>query len=132
MFLEADVREALPLIRTPTLIMHRRGDAGGQLPRRALAGRTDRGQPLRRAGRASITFPGSARGGIEAMDEVEEFPHRGSAGAGSGAGARHVLFTDIVDSTQLAGEMGDPSLARAAERHQELTRAQLTRFEGAR
>jgi class 3 adenylate cyclase len=41
-----------------------------------------------------------------------------------------VLFTDIVDSTRLAGELGDSRWRRLLEEHQTLTRERLGRFSG--
>jgi hypothetical protein len=63
-------------------------------------------------------------------DEVEEFL----------TGQRHehppdrllatVLFTDIVDSTRRAAERGDRPRRELLERHDELTRAEVRRFQG--
>jgi class 3 adenylate cyclase len=41
-----------------------------------------------------------------------------------------VLFTDIVDSTRHAAELGDRRWREVLERHDELTRAELGRFQG--
>jgi len=41
-----------------------------------------------------------------------------------------VLFTDIVDSTRLAAEIGDDAWRRLLAQHHELVRRQLRRFEG--
>jgi class 3 adenylate cyclase len=41
-----------------------------------------------------------------------------------------VLFTDIVDSTRLASEMGDRRWRQLLTEHQELVRQRLERFEG--
>src|SRR4029453_4186078 len=41
-----------------------------------------------------------------------------------------VLFTDIVDSTRLAAEMGDRRWHRVLVDHQEVVRQQLARFQG--
>ena len=56
MFLDTDVRDALPLIQTPTLVMHRRGDRVVNYRAAPLARRADRGQHLRRA-RGPDHFP---------------------------------------------------------------------------
>jgi len=42
-----------------------------------------------------------------------------------------VLFTDIVDSTAKAAELGDRAWRELLERHHELIRRQLVRFRGA-
>jgi class 3 adenylate cyclase len=41
-----------------------------------------------------------------------------------------VLFTDIVDSTRHAAELGDRNWLELLERHDEITRAQIARFRG--
>jgi class 3 adenylate cyclase len=41
-----------------------------------------------------------------------------------------VMFTDIVDSTRRAGELGDSRWKDVLERHDELVRAQLRRHQG--
>jgi class 3 adenylate cyclase len=41
-----------------------------------------------------------------------------------------VLFTDIVDSTRLATELGDRRWHRLLERHNQVVRTNLARFRG--
>src|SRR6202041_4107226 len=41
-----------------------------------------------------------------------------------------VLFTDIVDSTKRATELGDQRWRELPERHDEIARAEITRFQG--
>jgi len=64
------------------------------------------------------------------MDEVEEFLTAVRPGPTPERLLATVLFTDIVDSTRFAGEIGDRRWRELLERHQELTRTQLRRFEG--
>jgi class 3 adenylate cyclase len=64
------------------------------------------------------------------MDEIEEFLTGVRPGPVSERVLATVLFTDIVDSTRLAGELGDRRWRELLERHQEQTRVQLRRFEG--
>lgn len=45
-------------------------------------------------------------------------------------GVTTLLFTDIVDSTRLAGEMGDQRWRELLSRHHRIVRAQLKRFGG--
>jgi class 3 adenylate cyclase len=129
MFLDTDVREALPLIHTPTLIMHRRGDqVVNYRAARWLAEQIEGSRYLELAG--VDHFPWVGEGGVEAMDEVEEFLTGVRPRPPSERVLATVLFTDIVDSTRLAGELGDRRWRELLERHQEQTRAQLRRFEG--
>ena len=41
-----------------------------------------------------------------------------------------VLFTDIVDSTRRAAELGDHRWRELLERHDDITRAEIARFQG--
>jgi class 3 adenylate cyclase len=41
-----------------------------------------------------------------------------------------VLFTDLVDSTKLATELGDRRWHRTLEQHNQVVRANLARFRG--
>jgi class 3 adenylate cyclase len=129
MFLETDVRETLPLIRTPTLIMHRRGDrAVNYRAARWLAEQIEGSRYVELEGQDH--FPWVGEGGIDAIDEVEEFLTGVRPGPPTERVLATVLFTDIVDSTRLAGELGDRRWRDLLERHQERTRAQLSRFAG--
>jgi class 3 adenylate cyclase len=125
---EYDVREVLPSIRVPTLVMHRRGD---QLidPRHAeyLAARITGAKLVMLEGTDHLLIVGDWEA---ILDEVEEFL----------TGARHarepdrvlatVMFTDIVDSTRRAAELGDRRWREVLERHDELVRARLGRWQG--
>ena len=129
MFLDTDVRDALPSIRTPTLIMHRRDDpVVNYRAARWLAEQIEGSRYVELEGEDH--FPWVGENGIEAMDEVEEFLTGVRPGPPSERVLATVLFTDIVDSTKLAGEMGDRRWRELLERHQEVTRTQLARFEG--
>jgi class 3 adenylate cyclase len=129
MFLDTDVRETLPLIHTPTLVMHRRGDrVVNYRAARWLAEQIEGSRYIELEGEDH--FPWVGENGIEAMDEVEEFLTGVRPAPASERVLATVLFTDIVDSTRLAGEMGDRRWRSLLERHQEVTRAQLARFQG--
>jgi class 3 adenylate cyclase len=120
---EFDVREVLPSIRVPTLVMHRRDDTFINVEHsRYLAERVPGARYVELEG-ADNMF---AVGDTEAiMGEVEEFI----------TGTRHarepdrmlatVMFTDIVDSTQRAADLGDRDWREILERHDQLFRRAL-------
>ena len=80
------------------------------------------------------------------LDGVDHYPAVGDIKSITGeveeflTGQRHehpldrvlatVLFTDIVDSTRRAVELGDRSWRELLERHDEITRAEISRFRG--
>jgi class 3 adenylate cyclase len=129
MFLDTDVREALPLIQAPTLILQRRGDrAVNHRAARWLAGQIAGSRYVELAGEDH--FPWVGAGGEDALAEIEEFLTGVRPSPDPERVLATVLFTDIVDSTRLATEVGDRRWRELLERHQRLTREQLLRFEG--
>jgi class 3 adenylate cyclase/pimeloyl-ACP methyl ester carboxylesterase len=129
MFLDTDVRETLPLIRTPTLVMHRRGDrAVNHRAARWLADRIEGSTYVEFEG--IDHFPWVGQGSGEAIDAIEEFVTGVRPGPAPQRVLATVLFTDIVDSTRLAGELGDRHWRSLLEEHQAMVRERLARFEG--
>jgi class 3 adenylate cyclase len=129
MFLDTDVRDTLPLIRTPTLVMHRRGDhAVNYRAARWLAEQIEGSRYIELEGEDHFPWVGDE--GSEFLDDVEEFLTGVRPGPPTERVLATVLFTDIVDSTRLAGEMGDRGWRQLLEEHQKLVRVQLDRFAG--
>ena len=128
LYKELDVREALPLIAAPTLVMHRSDD----VPVPIALGRyvADGIQGAR-----FVEFEGSdhllwTENAEAVIDEVEEFltgtrqvrpPERMLA---------TVLFTDIVESTRRAAELGDRGWREVLDRHDAMVRDMVGRNQG--
>jgi class 3 adenylate cyclase len=116
---ELDVREALPSVHCPTLVLHRADD-------RFIDERHSRYTADHIPGARYVEV--TARG--QAADEIEQFL----------TGVRHpvvsdrvlatVLFTDIVGSTDRAAELGDGAWRALLERHGALGREQVEHFRG--
>lgn len=128
MFLNTDVRDALPLIQAPTLVLHRRGD-------RAVNYRAARWLSEQVKGSRYIEFEGEDHfpwvGDSEApLSAIEEFVTGVRPAPPSERVLATVLFTDIVDSTRLAGELGDRQWRRLLAEHQELVRDRIAHFTG--
>jgi pimeloyl-ACP methyl ester carboxylesterase len=125
---ETDVRDVLPSIRTPTLVLHRSGDRDSKVEEgRWIAGRVPGAKFVELPGDAHTLWAGDSDA---IVDEIEEFltgvrpvpePDRLLA---------TVLFTDIVGSTERASELGDRAWIRLLERHHDVIRRQLARFRG--
>jgi class 3 adenylate cyclase/pimeloyl-ACP methyl ester carboxylesterase len=129
MLFELDVRDVLPAIRVPTLVVHRRdnpiitADQG-----RYLADHIE--------GAKFVAVPGAdyglAVGDIDVVvDEVEDFLTGSRPAHVTDRVLATVLFTDIVDSTRRAVELGDARWRELLEHHDELARAEVARFGGA-
>jgi class 3 adenylate cyclase len=128
-FLDTDVRDTLSLIQTPTLLLQRRGDhAVNYRAARWLAEQIENSRYVELEG--VDHFPWVGDGGNEALDEIEEFLTGVRPGPAPERVLATVLFTDIVDSTRLATELGDRRWRELLEEHQKLTRERLERFEG--
>jgi class 3 adenylate cyclase len=125
---EFDVRDVLPSIRVPTLVMHRAGDTFIKVEHsRYIASKIPGARYVELEGDENMF----ALGDSEALiGEIEEFL----------TGTRHerepdrmlatVLFTDICDSTSRAAEMGDRGWRFLLERHDALFRQALERHRG--
>jgi pimeloyl-ACP methyl ester carboxylesterase len=105
MYRELDVRPLLPLIRIPALVLWREGDR--ILPPRFSRTVADgipgcKGKEL--VGEDHIPWFGDAEA---VLDEIEEFLTGRPASAPVRRVLSTVLFTDLVDSTRRAAELGD-------------------------
>ncbi len=129
MFLDTDVREALPLIQAPTLVLHRRGDrAVNWRAGRWLAEQIEGSRYAELEGQDH--FPWVGENSEQAVDEIEEFLTGVRPSPVPERVLGTVLFTDIVDSTRHATELGDRRWRSLLEEHQRLVRERLGRFEG--
>jgi pimeloyl-ACP methyl ester carboxylesterase/class 3 adenylate cyclase len=127
MVLETDVRDLLPTLHVPTLVLHRAEEFVPVECARYMAERIPGARLVVLPGMDHIPFYGDADGYAE---EIEEFL----------TGARHapvsdrilttVMFTDIVGSTERAAALGDARWRELLTRHDELMRAELERHRG--
>jgi len=123
-----DVRDALPRIAAPTLVLHRTDDP-------LVAVEHGRYLAERIPGAELIELPGADHwpwaGDAEAvLGEIEEFA---TGARGTPEPARiltTLLFTDIVGSTERARELGDRRWRELLEDHREVVRQELERFGG--
>lgn len=128
MTMEIDVREVLPAIRVPTLVVHRVNDpvvpvAAG----RYLAERIPEARYVELPGADHYPFTGSA---AEYIDEIEEFVTGSRRTREPDRVLATLLFTDIVGSTQRAAELGDRRWRELLEEHHRQVRLELDRFRG--
>jgi pimeloyl-ACP methyl ester carboxylesterase len=125
--LELDIREILPVISVPTLVMHRDGDtipiAGGRYVAEHIPG----ARFVELHGDDHWPWVGDPD---EVVDHVEEFLTGHRSGPPPDRILATVMFTDIVGSTERATEVGDKRWRELLEVHEELTRAELDRHNG--
>ncbi|MDX6398477.1 MAG: hypothetical protein QOJ43_1885 [Gaiellaceae bacterium] len=125
---QVDVREVLPTIRVPTLVLHRTGDLDSSLDEgRYIAERVPGAQFLELAGVDHVPFIDPD----PIIDEVEEFLTGVRRGPEPTRVLATVVFTDIVGSSSRAADMGDRAWRELLESHHAEVRRQLVRFGGA-
>jgi class 3 adenylate cyclase len=128
---DTDARHVLSAIRLPSLVIHRAGDT--LVPAdlgRFIAGKISDGRYVELPG--TDHWPLYERSVADRIvDEVEEFL------TGSRTSVvdvdrvlATVMFTDIVDSTKRAAELGDRQWRALLDRYDEAVRRQIARFRG--
>jgi len=123
---QIDIRDMLPSVRVPTLVIHVKDDRvipyeGGQ----GLA----EGIP----GARLVTFQGidHAYWVVDGLiDEIERFVTGAVSRTEPNRVLTSVLFTDIVGSTTRAGELGDRAWRELLERHDELVERTVSEHGG--
>jgi len=125
---EIDVRHVLPTIRVPTLLIHNVGD-------RCVDVRDSRYMAKQIPGAKYVELDGIDHlpwvGNPEAIfDEIEEFLTGVRTGPDPDRVLATVMFTDIVESTARAVELGDRAWRDVLVRHHTLVRDELSRFRG--
>lgn len=119
-----DIREVLPAIGVPTLVLQREGDL-------IYPAEQARWFAEHVEGARYVEIPGTDHFSFEhTIHEVEEFvtAHRG--GDSPFSTLVTILFTDIVDSTRSAASLGDRGWSELLDRHDAMVRRQLERFRG--
>ncbi len=128
--LEIDVRDILPTINAPTLVMHRRGDLLAPVTSgRYLSQQIPGARYVELDGDEHYPYVGDSD---TVLDEIEEFVTgtRPVREQDIDRVLATVLFTDIVGSTERASELGDRRWRDLLQRHDELVRALVERFRG--
>ncbi|MGH2978778.1 MAG: adenylate/guanylate cyclase domain-containing protein [Solirubrobacterales bacterium] len=127
LYTQIDVRAVLPTITAPTVVIHRTGDliapvAWGRVTAAAIPGA--RWVELPGRDHVPVCDPD------QIIDEIEEFLTGHRTEREPDRMLATVMFTDIVDSTKRAAEMGDRGWRELLERHDERMRRELERHRG--
>jgi class 3 adenylate cyclase len=125
--MRADVRDILPSIRVPTLVLHRTDENMPIELGRELAERIPGARFVEMSG-ADHMFWYSDYDGI--ASEIERFLTGGRVTRAPDRALTTVLFTDIVDSTRRAAELGDAEWHSLLIRHNATVHAQVESFDG--
>jgi class 3 adenylate cyclase len=122
---DLDVRDRLGEIRVPTLVMHRPAELIWDVRHSLyLAEHIPGARYVELDGEDSLPHVGDSD---QILDEIQEFL-TGARSSGVTRALRTVLFTDIVDSTARAAELGDGRWRDLLARHDEEVRKELSRY----
>src|SRR5947209_1531591 len=125
---DLDIRELLPSIRVPTLILHRAEESWVLVDHsRYLAEHIPGAKYVELPGGDHWPWMGDSDAVIE---ELEEFVTGTRSPREPDRVLATVLFTDIVDSTRRAADIGDRRWRDLLERHNQIVRKGLQRFRG--
>jgi class 3 adenylate cyclase len=127
MVVETEVRDLLPSVRVPTLVLHREDEFIPVEGARDMAQQIPGARLVVLAGADHIPFYGDADGYAE---EIEEFLTGARQAPISDRILTTVMLTDIVGSTERAAVLGDARWRELVCRHDELMRAELERHRG--
>lgn len=131
MNMDVDVCDLLPLVRVPTLVVHRSADRGwGIESGRYLAENIPASRFLELPG---ADFMPSLGDQDRLFAELQRFladVGEGKTGVEADRVLATVLFTDIVGSSEKATSLGDRAWRELLEEHHALVRRQLARFRG--
>jgi class 3 adenylate cyclase len=127
--MEVDVRAVLPAIRVPTLVLHHTDNAIIPPAKgKYIAEHIPDAKYVELPGRN--LYHHVEPGWRASFKEVAEFLTGQQAEVVDDRVLATVLFTDIVDSTRRAAEMGDRDWHALLDAHDAVVRAQLNRFRG--
>jgi pimeloyl-ACP methyl ester carboxylesterase len=125
---QIDVREVLPTIRVPTILIYRTDDADVHVDEgRYIAQRIPGARFVELPGGDHMMWTGDS---AAILDEIEEFLTGVRRGPEPDRVLATVLFTDVVGSTELATRLGDRAWRDLLARHHAAVRRELERWRG--
>lgn len=123
-----DVRNVLSSIHVPTLVLHRTGDKDVNIANGIYLSKNIPGAKfVELPGNDHFVIAGDA-GAV--IDQLQEFVTGVRPIERSDRVLSTILFTDIVDSTKKASQLGDDSWKKLLVMHNDLVRGELSRFRG--
>jgi class 3 adenylate cyclase len=122
-----DPTPILPAIQAPTLVLERAGTYHDQASNRIAAAQIPGARYVELPGVDALPYLGDAD---TVLDEIEEFLTGARGPVDFDRSLATVLFTDIVGSTQRAGQLGDRRWQYLLQDHHAHVRQALSRFHG--
>jgi class 3 adenylate cyclase len=123
-----DVRDILPTLHVPTLVLHRSGDRPIDVEEgRYLAQHIQDAKFVELTGDDHLWWVGDSE---SIVNEIQEFLTGERPATEPNRVLATLLFTDIVSSTKRAAEMGDRRWRDLLDHHNVLMHAEINRFRG--
>jgi class 3 adenylate cyclase/pimeloyl-ACP methyl ester carboxylesterase len=127
MILAIDVRHLLPAVRVPTLVLYRAADAVHAEGSRYIGAHISGAKTVELPGDVYFPYLGDQDG---VLSEIEEFLTGARPTPLPDRVLATVLFTDIVESTRTAAEVGDQRWRALLEHHETVSQAEIQRHRG--
>jgi pimeloyl-ACP methyl ester carboxylesterase len=125
---EIDVREILPAIRVPTLVLHRSRDrAVGLANGKYLAKHINGAKFVELEGDDHLWWVGDS---ASILNEIEEFLTGERHAVEADRVLATIMFTDIVNSTERMSGLGDRRWRELLDSHNAVVTKQIARFRG--
>jgi class 3 adenylate cyclase/pimeloyl-ACP methyl ester carboxylesterase len=124
---EVDVRALLPVVRVPTLVVQHADNLVGPEQGKYVADHIPGAKYVELPGRNMYHYVEPWRSSFQ---EIAEFLTGQHAEVADDRVLATVLFTDIVDSTRRAAQIGDRDWHALLDAHDAIVRVQLNRFRG--
>ena len=125
---DVDIRAVLPTIRVPTLMLHAVGDRDSKIEEgRWIASRIPGARLVELPTSDHIAYFANAD---RVIDEIQGFVTGTRPAVEPDRFLATVVFTDIVEGTKKAAELGDRRWRELVERHHALVREELGRHRG--
>ena len=123
-----DVRDILPAIRVPTLVLHRRGDRAIDIEQGRYLGEHIPGAKFAElSGNDHLWWVGDSE---SIVNEIQVFLTGEQPPIEIDRVLATVLFTDIVDSTKRTAELGDSKWKDVLDTHNAVMLREINRFRG--
>jgi class 3 adenylate cyclase len=130
-FFKIDVRDYLPRVTAPTLVLHRRDDPAVPFAAgRELAALLPHAQFEPLTGNVSNPFVGDVDAIVNAVDAFLAAEEEAPVGADAASGLLTILFTDVVGSTELTQRLGDAGAQEVLRAHNAIIRDRLREHGG--
>jgi class 3 adenylate cyclase/pimeloyl-ACP methyl ester carboxylesterase len=129
MIRELDVRDLLPAIRVPTLVVYRTADVAHAVGSRYMGAHIPGAKVVELPGNEYFPHLGDQDA---ILDEIEEFLTGVRPVHALDRALATVLFTDIVSSTERAAALGDDAWTHVLDRHDALVAREVERHRGRR